>query len=649
MKLKSVESGPVLEQNLTQQIETNLQELESQQTPVVGELVTIENNPDYSFVHLPPFYIPRSTKEQLALDRGVKLGGLELDSGRFLPLHASLLEIVKQRIREIREKYAGSRKDLALEQQKQADLRRLEQEVIAVLVPRIASEKKRAINGQPSLQFYTLLEKQKRSGASVEAAAEKPPTPAEMIDLSNLDFTQLVGITNLEEFVGTAVAEQPEETLVKVSKKVAGKSTSALLPNDLQRLRYNLGKPMKERTPEEWSAVVEDYIRLMDYMPQYLEHRLAVLDLFSRYQKGELKMPETILSVASGPYEEARAQMDFDYLYQELDLKQPQIINYDFVRDILVKGEAGYLDKAVKENKDDLVVPFQVQGDMRQLAFKTEAVDMVECSSLDNVINHQEDLDQSIAEIARVTKIGGIIRLTYKGQLPEKFYDFLEASGLKLLTARHTVFQLSKAKLTEIKRVYGDVFANKLKQKLSRKAEYIMAVKIAEQRAAPNLAAAVITELQTPSEPAAIEEVISVKTAEQELMDQTREAIRKKRAAVGNDIRLSLIRDAAAGLFFHNGEPLELDKHKINELISLTHLGSPQRLETIKRYQELPRYFRISLLQEEYFSGYQDLVLDGILGEDFAALPGIEKLAEKNYRAYEKLRLMFNQARKNDK
>lgn len=638
--MKTIEAGPIITKNpIEQQIENTILEIDNKHAPIVGDFIAILNNPDYTLVHLPPFYMPRSPKERLAIDQGVKLGGLELDDGKFLPIDSALVDVIKQQIRDIREKYAGSRNNAVMEQQKLAELKQLEQDVLTALIPQIPAEKKQQINGRPSLQFYTLSKKPTRQSGSQPVAAQTNIGQADMIDLSNLDFEQLVSADSLIgpiDFVDEA--ENFSQPIISRFGSSGGKKIN---PNQLQELRFKMQRAMQSGKKEDWDNIVDEYISLIDYLPQFLEHRLAVLDLFSRFKDGSIEMPKTILSVASGPYGEASAHNDFDYLYEAFNLDRPKIINCDFSHGMLKKGEVAYIGKTDKGSADK---PYKVQGDMRQLPFKEDSMDMAECFALDNVIKNQKDLNQSIQEIIRTVKIGGLVRLVYHGHLPDGFYDYLENNGLELLTNRHTVFSVPENKIDEIKKQYGDKFLERMKQKLNKKTEYILAVKKSDIKDGIDLPNEVMEDLQETHEelPIKIE-----KTPEELLMAQTKEAIIKNRSRVGNDIRLSLIKDVSDGLFFQAGETIELNKEKIIELVGLRHLGNPQRINVISKYQELPRYFRISLLLHEFFPGYQDLALDGMLGDDFSSLPGVRELMMKNPRECEKFRIRFNQAKQN--
>ena len=96
----------------------------------------------------------------------------------------------------------------------------------------------------------------------------------------------------------------------------------------------------------EWpDDLIDDYVRLMDRLPQYIHHRLAYFDLLSRAKHGELIMPKTMVSVASGPQEEARAQFDMAALTAEFGFEPMKILNVDLSQRMLARGAAAYRKK----------------------------------------------------------------------------------------------------------------------------------------------------------------------------------------------------------------------------------------------------------------------------------------------------------------
>ena len=92
----------------------------------------------------------------------------------------------------------------------------------------------------------------------------------------------------------------------------------------------------KKATGEEFTKEeVERMIEVQEQMPDYLVHRLAIYDVYFRVKRGELeRMPGLILSVASGPYGEARAQSDLINLYEELGQEKPGTVNLELTHEI---------------------------------------------------------------------------------------------------------------------------------------------------------------------------------------------------------------------------------------------------------------------------------------------------------------------------
>lgn len=244
--------------------------------------------------------------------------------------------------------------------------------------------------------------------------------------------------------------------------------------NRLQKLRLSIGRAIGRG--ESFDKVALEYAELHEYMHWYLTRRLAAIDLFERYERGEIQnMPENILSVASGPFAETEAQAAFTESYESLGLKLPSVTNLDTSKEMLMLGrsEVGDAD-AVKAN-------------MCRLPFKEKSFDFAENTSLHLLLkkatkeNGEALQALALAEMARVIRENGLIRIIYIEKPPEYLYGMLQQYGLELLTPQNSRFDVSG----ETKEIFADMVPGKegrlLAERAAAKASqdfYILARKI---------------------------------------------------------------------------------------------------------------------------------------------------------------------------
>lgn len=463
--------GQNMDDNLSQKL-NNLKQFETNVDGQMGEI----NNSKFRSILLPSSYIPfipSVDKEKQANAYKINLGCMIATSeGKYMTINQAMGDIIKNEIREIRKKFHGA--------QLQEQYKKLNKEILNFFINYLPDKNKSDLSGIWKLKFYTIgNEPMKREsaagGQNISRFNEQQEKP-ESIDLNQIDLDVL--LSDIGSMLSVSALEEIDKKIMSENSEDIKKDIIKRVPSDLRLFVLKLGRAKRNNKKEDWDQIAEEYIKFMDYLPQYIEHRVAIKDLMNRHLSGEIKkFPENILSVGSGPAEEARAHMDLEPIYQEYGLKKPKVFNIDSSLSMLKLGEEAYLDRAIEKQKKDIDLFADIQADMTILPIKNGAFDMVECSSMDNFKNSEDDLEKTFAELIRVLKKDGILRVTYKGRLPDIIYDKFKKSGLKLLNEPHTVY---KNNLTEniMAEKFNDArLGGKIKEKLSGKDEYILAIK----------------------------------------------------------------------------------------------------------------------------------------------------------------------------
>lgn len=264
------------------------------------------------------------------------------------------------------------------------------------------------------------------------------------------------------------------------------KSSRSFVPSELQKARYEIGRAA--RTGKAWSdETVETHLRFEDEIADYWSHRLAVYDLYQRVKSGEIKtMPHKILSVAGGPYGEARAESDLAVLYQEAGLEKPDIAVFDLTHAMLKRGREEYEKRTGKIGQTKLKVT-PVQGRMEKpFPFKSEVFDLSECAALDN-LQKSEDIYNAINNMAAATKKEGLIRLVHRRKFPQNFYKGLEKMGLKVESEKNSRFHLPDSIFEALKTQIGEEKALVARDKLEKGIYYILLRKAGGGEKAPEI------------------------------------------------------------------------------------------------------------------------------------------------------------------
>ncbi len=306
---------------------------------------------------------------------------------------------------------------------------------------------------------------------------ELPPVlpTAEMLgdevdELLSLEDAKEVDFSKLQK----PDAEEERLRAMPPGEKVADRARAAQgrIGHPASELRLLSGRLANAHRTGEWDdQLVDDYIRLMDGLPQYIQHRLAYLDLILRAEKGEIKMPETMISVASGPHNAARAQHDLDNWAREAGVKAPWLMNVDLSDRMLSEGSRAFAEVfGVPPSSAD------VRGSAFVLPVKDGAFDMSECSSLDS-FSEPADVYLALSEMVRVTRPKGLVNIAVRRELPDAFYGAIRRDlGLDLLTPPHSQFVIPDSLVEQMRRDHGQKFADKMKRK-SKHAEYILATR----------------------------------------------------------------------------------------------------------------------------------------------------------------------------
>lgn len=442
---------------------------------------------------LPPQYIPSDEQVRKARENGIELETLfyNASTGRAITLRGQLADMVREELsKEIRR---------ARKQNRREDIKVIhkENEAIHTVLSRVFESipeewVEHYQNGVLEIRLATLCKKPEDYVKAREyfPGAEIPSDPPVAIAAELVDFSQIIDWEDVIEEDQALIVTKKASTEEKIkiyrqesNEKRATDDADPVPPrimNRVQKLRYIFGRAIRSGDPAVWDEASDEYLALKGTLPQYTEHRWALIDLKQRFESGEIpKMPSKILSVASGPYEEANAQTDFEFYYRKNGIEKPDVINIDLSHTMLKKAEDDYERKAVEKNKEDYWnIPQNIVADMRVLPVKDESVDLVECSSLDNLIKQDpEGVVKTLKEMVRVLQAGGLFRVSHKEQLSDEFFDILQALGLTLLTEPHTTYAVDEVLLRKIRHLYTPTVAKRLIQKVSSGAEYILAIK----------------------------------------------------------------------------------------------------------------------------------------------------------------------------
>ncbi|OGD29531.1 hypothetical protein A2W60_00180 [Candidatus Azambacteria bacterium RIFCSPHIGHO2_02_46_12] len=319
-----------------------------------------------------------------------------------------------------------------------------------------------------------LTQSQKEQDELSVSSRESEEIKREIKDLE-VNWGQI--IPSPEEIGGVLGVKAPELKTGISFKEERERKPAELTP--LQEARLMFGR--KKATGEEFTKEeVERMIEVQERMPDYLVHRLAIYDVYFRVKRGELeRMPGLILSVASGPYGEARAQSDLINLYEELGQEKPAIVNLDLTHEMLKRGREEY----EKKYAEKLLKVTSVTRRMEQPPiFKPEVFDMAECTSSLDYLQDPADVFKTLSNMTEAAKIGGLVRLTSRRKFPDKFYEGLEGLGLKPLTEQSAQLQLPEKMLETLKTLYGEEKTEELNEMLKNGVYYILAQRVSREK-----------------------------------------------------------------------------------------------------------------------------------------------------------------------
>lgn len=284
-------------------------------------------------------------------------------------------------------------------------------------------------------QFFK--EKQKTQ----ETELQTPP----MIELSAV-AEHLTGGAIFVEDVATPLTVPTYHT-------TPGRNTETL--NELQQAYIAITHATKSG---DWTKASEIYVQYLEYWPQYLEHRLAAYDIWDKYQAGViLHMPETILSIASGPHEELRAQ---GFLAEHIpNYPMPQVYSLDASPEMLA-ASTKTIPSTLRPHGIDIL------GDMNDITVDEDSMDMVECSSFDNL---QTDAQRKtlITKSLAIAKDDGLLRFMVEQPLSTALIDVLQKHGVTILE-QNTIPRLTEETRAKIRDEKGADVLRRIEDKLQR-------------------------------------------------------------------------------------------------------------------------------------------------------------------------------------
>lgn len=593
---------------------------------------------------LQPNFIPSEEQVQKARENGIELETLFYNSstGHAIKLGGQLADMVREElsreIRRARSKGEGARIVYKENEAVHAVLTKVFESIPQEWVEHYQ-------NGVLEIRLATYCKNPKEYARSKEyfpgaEISSDPPiaTAAELID-----FSEIIDWEDVIEEDQTLVVTKKANTAEKIqvdrqepNERNAGPDDADPVPprimNRVQKLRYVFGRAIRSGDPAMWDEASDEYLALKGTLPQYTEHRWALIDLKQRFESGEIsKMPSKILSVASGPYEEANAQTDFEFYYRKNGIEKPDVINIDLSHTMLKKSEDDYERKAVEKNREDYWnIPQNIVADMRVLPIKDESIDLVECSSLDNLIKQDpEGVVKTLQEMLRVLEVGGLFRISHKEQLSDEFFDTLQALGLTLLTEPHTTYAVDEVLLRKIKHLYTPTVAKRLIQKVSSGAEYILAIKNGEA----TMTVPTITRgeaLIVPRKEISLENANRLKESLNYFLEQEGRSklfhenkrrrynvpFKKFRRDILHAVVKSLIEEADNNLAVIHGVPYSM-KDRLSEFMSRED-ESDKPLVALDEVALLDCPYREKLLRDYAPSIYQQLHKEGVVYEEGA-------------------------------
>lgn len=305
---------------------------------------------------------------------------------------------------------------------------------------------------------------QQISGLPIGEAEQRPE--AQTVEAGSVRVPAQIPMTEIVPFLDadTFVLKEEQPTQEFGPKKfAASKGREVEKMNELQRAYSEISRATKSG---DWSKAIEIYVKYLEFWPQYLEHRMGVLDIWKKHQAGILsRLPKNILSIASGPHEELRAQWDIADILPGGEM--PHVVQLDASQEMLGSSLAT-LPRGAAAYATDLV------GDMREVAVGDEQFDMVECSSFDNLKN-ESDVKDMLAKAADRLAVGGVFRFMLNEPFTDQLCQVLGDHGFKVLDRNATV-ALAQETANDIKHKRGAEVLKRIQDKLKRH-KYFTAIK----------------------------------------------------------------------------------------------------------------------------------------------------------------------------
>lgn len=277
--------------------------------------------------------------------------------------------------------------------------------------------------------------------------AETPSVPNALLDLSRVDqFLRVGGVVAKE--IGT-VARMPNF------------SSSPHIPdvglfNPLQIAQIAINNATKSG---DWtSEVIRNYLQYVNYLPQYLEHRVGILLLATLKAQGKLpeKSIETFASIGAGPLEEASAWASL--LKLGLVPGMPTGYNVDLSLKML-EGALVLLAEDLRKTQHMVI------RDMRSFtdAFSI-AVDLIEWSSQDSAGGNAGSI-ASVAGMLQIARKDTVFRLHTNDPITDRGLAALERVGMKLVVVNSRL-SLTPDVTKEITAALGPQYADRCEYKL---------------------------------------------------------------------------------------------------------------------------------------------------------------------------------------
>lgn len=268
--------------------------------------------------------------------------------------------------------------------------------------------------------------------------------------------SRMINLSTVQDDISSDDIEWKEPNEAQNIPIYSTQSNSGRPMNPLQEAQITINHATKTGN---WEKAVQLYVQYLEYWPQHLEHLVGALKIKSLADRGIIKQPKSILSIASGPHEELRAHMHIKI--KDPEYAMPHVTNID--------GSAEMLNASSKILPVDAhTYTTDIIGDMRELdaIIQEDSFDLVECSSFDNLTD-QSEITSMIIQAIGLLNVGGVLKFSTHKPFSKEFIDACSTAGIEFIMENRKP-KLSPDVQNTIRTKYDEPTLERVKYKLGR-------------------------------------------------------------------------------------------------------------------------------------------------------------------------------------